>query len=46
MGEERQEGHIFPLYLYEEVKGLGGLNLDRQFQINKVVGEICELIIF
>ena len=35
MGEDRLEGHLCPLYLYEEVKGIGGLNMDRQFWITE-----------
>ena len=37
MGEDRQEVHLCPFYLYEEVKDLGGLSLDRQFYITEAL---------
>ena len=36
-GGGRQEGHLFPFYIYEESKGLGGLDLDRKFPITEVL---------
>ena len=37
MVEDRQVDHLYPLYLYEEVKGLVGINLDRQLYINEAL---------
>ena len=37
MGEDRHEGHRCHFYPYEEVKGLGGLNMDRQYHITEAL---------
>ena len=37
MGRDRQEGNLCPLYLHEELEGLGDLNLDRKCWITEVL---------
>ena len=35
MGEYRREIHLCPFYLYDNVKGIGGLNIDMKFHITE-----------